>query len=274
MRGEFIDLGGERLYYYAAGTRGAGDPLILVHGFPTSSHLWSDVVPLLPRGRRIVVLDLLGFGRSDAPAAGDYSLTAHARRLEALMDALGISRAAVAGHHLGGGVAQALAVSAPGRVTHLALLDPIGLDATATGTMALIRAFLPLSRLIPATTIHRAVSAALERQFVSADRGRHSVDQYLRPFFSRPGGHRHFLRLLAALDEKEMLTISASLGALAVPAGVCAGMDDSFVPPHVARRLATLIPHSTLDMIEQVRHFTPEEAPERVADFLGRLLAC
>ena len=48
MRGEFLDLGGARLYYYAAGTRGAGDPVVFLHGFPTSSHLWRDVVPLVP----------------------------------------------------------------------------------------------------------------------------------------------------------------------------------------------------------------------------------
>ena len=57
MRGEFLDVGGARLYYYAAGTRGGGEPLVLIHGFPTSSHLWQDLVPLLPDGRRVVVPD-------------------------------------------------------------------------------------------------------------------------------------------------------------------------------------------------------------------------
>ena len=50
MRGEFLDLSGARLYYYAAGTRGVGVPVVFVHGFPTSSHLWSEVVPLMPNG--------------------------------------------------------------------------------------------------------------------------------------------------------------------------------------------------------------------------------
>ena len=73
MRGEFVDVGGARLYYYAAGSRGAGEPIVLIHGFPTSSHLWRDVVPLLPTGRRVVVLDLLGYGRSDPPMERDLS---------------------------------------------------------------------------------------------------------------------------------------------------------------------------------------------------------
>jgi pimeloyl-ACP methyl ester carboxylesterase len=58
MRGEFIDLNGERIYYYAAGTRGVGDPIVLIHGFPTSSHIWFDVVPRLPQGHRVIVVDL------------------------------------------------------------------------------------------------------------------------------------------------------------------------------------------------------------------------
>src|ERR671917_498738 len=56
-----------RVYYYAAGTRGTGEPLVFIHGFPTSSHLWRDVVPLLPDGHRAIVIDLLGYGRSDRP---------------------------------------------------------------------------------------------------------------------------------------------------------------------------------------------------------------
>ena len=50
MRGEFLDVGGARLYCYAAGSRGAGEPIVLLHGFPTSSHLWSRVVPLRAGG--------------------------------------------------------------------------------------------------------------------------------------------------------------------------------------------------------------------------------
>jgi pimeloyl-ACP methyl ester carboxylesterase len=49
MRGEFIDVNGARLYYYAAGSRGVGEPVVFLHGFPTSSHLWTEVVPLVPK---------------------------------------------------------------------------------------------------------------------------------------------------------------------------------------------------------------------------------
>jgi len=110
MRGEFVDLNGVRLYYYAAGTRGAGEPIVFLHGFPTSGHLWNDVVPLVPAGHRVVVLDLLGYGRSDRPLGRPVSIRGHAERVIELLDLLGINYACVVGHDVGGGIAQWLAV--------------------------------------------------------------------------------------------------------------------------------------------------------------------
>lgn len=103
MRGEFVDLGGARLYYYAAGTRGTGEPVVFLHGFPTSSHLWREVVPLVPDGHRVVVVDLLGYGRSDKPLGRDVSIKGHAERVVQLLDALRIERAAIIGHDVGAG---------------------------------------------------------------------------------------------------------------------------------------------------------------------------
>ena len=73
MRGEFLDLGGHQLYYYAAGTRGAGEPVLFLHGFPASSHLWGSVVRAMPGGHRLIVLDQLGYGRSDRPEGAPVS---------------------------------------------------------------------------------------------------------------------------------------------------------------------------------------------------------
>ena len=98
MRGEFIDVNGARLYYYAAGTRGAGEPVVFLHAFPTSSHLWTEVVPLVPKGHRVVVVDLLGYGRSDRPAGRDVSVRGHAERVVGLLDALSINYACIVGH--------------------------------------------------------------------------------------------------------------------------------------------------------------------------------
>jgi pimeloyl-ACP methyl ester carboxylesterase len=272
MRGEFIDVGDRRLYYYAAGSRGAGNPILLLHGFPTSGHLWSEVVHLLPKGHRVVVLDLLGYGRSDGPGTADLSLHAHAGRVVGFMDALRITQAIVVGHHLGGGVAQALATQWPDRCSHLGLLHSIGFDVTLTGTLALLRAFRPLSGLLPGAALFRIVHRELERWYADPGRGRHSVDQYLRAFL-QPGGHRAFLRHVGAFREAEGATLAAALGAIRIPVAILAGRADRVVPSSVAIRLQKTVSGATLDFIEDGRHFSPEEAPERVADVIADLIA-
>lgn len=270
MRGEFVDVLGHRLYYYAAGTRGAGNPIILLHGFPTSGHLWGDVVPLLPTGHRVVVIDLLGFGRSDPPGKADLSLHGHARRVVELMNVLGIATATVAGHHLGGGVAQALAVESPDRVERLALLHSIGFDATVTGLFAVIRAFLTVARVLPPSVLHRLIRREMAKWYMDPYRGRHSIDQYLRPFAG--GGSRVLLRHLSALDPAETSAVAKRLPALNLPVAVIAGRDDAAVPDSVAARLARTFPAGTLDIIPDVRHYSPEETPQEVARLIGALI--
>src|SRR4249919_1228542 len=148
VRGEFVDLDGARLYYYAAGTRGVGEPVVFLHGFPASGHLWSDVIPLMPAGHRLVVVDLLGYGRSDPPNGRPLTLRAHAARVVALMDALGIARACVVGHELGGGVAQAMAIDAPTRVSRLALVDSVAFSGWPSRDVRVARALLRLTRRV------------------------------------------------------------------------------------------------------------------------------
>lgn len=272
MRGEFIDVRGARLYYYAAGTRGAGEPVLFLHGFPTSGHLWSDVVAQMPAGHRLVVVDLLGYGRSDPPSGRSLTLYAHAERVVGLLDALGIASACVVGHDLGGGVAQSLAVHWPARVSRLALIDSVAFDGWPTRDVRLARFFLPLVRHLPTNWLLPIVRANLERGYYDATHATHSIDKYQRPFNSDEG-RRVFLAHLAALDARETDALGARLGAIAVPTAVIWGSHDPFLSMSLGRRLARAIPNATIDVLSGARHFTPEEEPREVADILGRLLA-
>jgi pimeloyl-ACP methyl ester carboxylesterase len=271
MRGEFIDVGHERLYYYAAGTRGSGDPVILVHGVPTSSHVWSNLVAQLPAGRRIVVPDLLAHGRSDHGAAADLCIRAHAARLTGLLDVLRIGRCAMVGHHAGALIAGQVAVSNPGRVSHLAMLNPIAGDVTLTGTLAVIRAFLPLTRLVPRSILHAWIRRELCRWFVDQARARLSVDQYVMTL-TAPTRWPSFLAQLRALDPREVGDCTDALGRLDIPVAIMAGSDDPAVPRPAIDRLHDVLRHATLDIVRDGRHFTPEESPELVARCVARLL--
>jgi pimeloyl-ACP methyl ester carboxylesterase len=272
VRGEFIDLDGARLYYYAAGTRGAGEPVVFVHGFATSGHLWSDVVALMPAGRRLIVLDLLGYGRSDPPASRALSLRAHADRLAALLDALGVGAACIVGHGVGGGVAQSLAVHSPARVARLALVSSIGFGGWATRDVILARATLPITRHLPPAWLLSMVRTELERGYGDPSRAGHSIDKYVRPF-ATDEGRNALVRHIHALDARETAALAPRLREIACPAAVVWGAQDPFLPTALGRQLANAIPGASFDVVAGARHFIPEEAPRQVADVLGGLLA-
>jgi pimeloyl-ACP methyl ester carboxylesterase len=103
--GQALDWRGHRVFYREQGT---GDPLLLLHGFPTSSWDWRHVWDELARSYRVIALDYLGFGFSDKPPQGPYSVFAYADQAEALLARLGVARVHVLAHDLGDTVAQEL----------------------------------------------------------------------------------------------------------------------------------------------------------------------
>lgn len=271
MRGEFLDLDGARLYYYASGSRGEGEPVVFLHGFPTSSHLWSDVVPLLPPGHRAIVVDLLGYGRSDRPGARDVTLRGHAERVLLLLDALRIERACMVGHDVGGGIAQSLAVRHPARVTRLCLVNSVAFDAWPGTEVKVARAMIPLTRHLPPTWVLSILRSDLLRGYVDEARGARSVAQYARPFASAEGRDALMAHLLA-LDSGETVALAPRLKDIVHPAALVWGAADPFLPPAIGERLRHAIPGATLELVPDARHFTPEEAPDAVARVLAELL--
>lgn len=272
MRGEFIDLDGARIYCYAAGTRGGGEPVVFLHGFPTSSHLWNEVVPLLPDGRRLVVIDLLGYGRSDRPEGRDVSIAGHGARTVALLDALGINYACVVGHDVGGGIAQWMAVHAPTRVSRMCLVNTVGFDCWPTRDVKVARAMLPLTRYLPPLWLLSVLRKDLIRGYADQTRGAHSVEHYVRPFAS-PEGRDAFVAHMAALDSRDTAALGPRLKDIVAPTAIVSGAHDPFLSSVIGQRLRAAIPGATLDVLPDARHFLPEESPGRVAAVIAALLA-
>lgn len=274
MRGEFVDLKGCRLYYFAAGTRGAGEPVVFLHGFPASSHLWSEVVRGIPAGHRLVVADLLGFGRSDRPDRTPLTVAAHADRALQLMDDLRIERACIVGHSMGGAVAQQLAIFAPHRVSRLALVNSMAFDAWPRGAARFARAVAgtPLGTMLGAPLLAGLSHTSLLRGFADREAGRHSLDFYLRAFTTRLGVDA-LVAQLRAMRDNEVAALGARLGEIRVPTAVIWGADDPWLPVAIGERLRDAIPGATLEVIPGARHFTPNDMPERVAAAVGALLA-
>jgi pimeloyl-ACP methyl ester carboxylesterase len=245
VRGEFIDLSGERLYYYAAGSRGAGEPIVLVHGFPTSGHLWLDVVAKLPPGHRVIVVDLLGFGRSDAPPSAQYTVGAHQKRLIELLDALRIDRACLVGHGTGGAVVQSLALDHPDRVTRLGLIGSSTVEGWFARDRRGARSLYDLALRLPAAVWHPILRGKIASSYSDPERGRRSADMYLAPF-TDGGGAQVLRRHISDLTNGDIARVAARANELRMP---------------------------VLSSGRTPWRFMPEENPSEVAALITRLLA-
>src|ERR671914_858209 len=120
-----VELHGHRVIYRTAGS---GPPVVLIHGMVNSSRHWESVALRLADDYTVIAPDLIGHGDSATPR-GDYSLGAHAAAIRDLLAAIGVDRASVVGHSLGGGVAMQFFYQFPQRVERLALVSSGGLRA-------------------------------------------------------------------------------------------------------------------------------------------------
>lgn len=103
QRGRYLETAQGRLFYIVAGV---GEPLLLLHGFPTSSWDWHQVIDRLAQRYRVITLDKLGYGFSDKPVDGDYSIPAHLQRVQQLLVHLGVSETLLLTHDNGNSVTQ------------------------------------------------------------------------------------------------------------------------------------------------------------------------
>ena len=132
-----VRLHGHRLAYWVSGAEPSPERpvLVLVHGIAGSATTWREVLPALGQHYTVIAPDLLGHGESDKPRH-DYSLGAYANLLRDLMFALGIERATIVGHSLGGGIGMQLAYQHPMRCERLVLVASGGLGQEVSWMLA------------------------------------------------------------------------------------------------------------------------------------------
>ena len=115
----FADVAGSRIHYLVAGQ---GDPIVLLHGFTETSHMWLPLMAALARDHLVIAPDLRGIGQTSIPAS-DFSKAAMARDVHALVASLGLKKVKVVGHDIGLMVAYAYAAQYPAEVSKIALMD-------------------------------------------------------------------------------------------------------------------------------------------------------
>jgi pimeloyl-ACP methyl ester carboxylesterase len=267
----FVTVHGYRRAYRRAGQ---GPVLLLVHGIGDSSSSWVPVMPALAERYTVIAPDLLGHGNSDKPR-GDYSVGGFANGMRDLLEVLGIRRATVVGHSLGGGVAAQFAYQYPQRCERLVLVATGGIGRDVTPLLRLATA--PLAEwLMPALRlplVRMYGRLGLEALRLSGHDAGVDAPDILRVLDALPDGQARtaFIRTLrAAVDWRgqvvTMLDRSYLTGAL--PVQLIWGDRDGVIPVHHARAAHAAMPGSRLAVFEGAGHFPHHADPER---FIGVL---
>jgi pimeloyl-ACP methyl ester carboxylesterase len=271
-----VELHGHRVIYHMIG---GGPPVVLIHGMLNSSRHWREVALRLASRHTVIAPDLIGHGDSATPR-GDYSLGAHATSIRDLLAVLGVERATIVGHSLGGGVAMQFFYQFPQRTERLVLISSGGLGREVSPLLR--TATLPGAAAALSLATHPRVLAALG---ASGDRLQGSgsrqgvylqaIARALRPL-ERRGARKAFLHTLRAVIDPQGQRVSAQdrLYLLAgMPTLIVWGERDNTIPAKHGLNAHHAAPGSRFETLPRAAHFPHLEDPEGLALVLADFLA-
>ena len=247
-----------------------GAPVVLLHGFGTSSFVWRSVAPEIALANRTAfAMDLFGYGESDRPFDADFGIASQAELVDRALTALRLPKATVVGLDLGGAVAMRLAATRPERVERLFLVNPIALDELPAGDITALQrnaarfAFRVGKGILGAASI---LGELLRRSVADpAHMPDKLVARYLAPYVGEEGLN-HLLLLARSVDDEDMEDVE--LSSLTQPTQIVWGDQDPWVTPKFADRLSDIIPGSRLVHLPGVGRLVPEEAPDTLLNLL------
>lgn len=262
---QFVEVSpGTTIHVRDEGPR-SGLPVVLVHGSNASLHTWEPwVARLTAKGYRVVTLDLPAHGLSGPTPEGLYTNAAYVGIVEKLVDRLQLTRFALGGNSMGGGVAWRYAVKHPERLAALILVDASGqpMPKGSSPPLGFRLARIPIARDILATVTPRGLIDSSFKQSVSnqAIATPAMVDRYWE-LLLYPGNRRATVQRFGQYsgDDGE----AAKLPALKVPTLILWGREDKLIPVSVAEWFNKQIPGSRVTILDGIGHIPMEEAPDR-----------
>jgi pimeloyl-ACP methyl ester carboxylesterase len=264
--GSFIDVGGRRVHYVEAG---AGEPVLLIHGWNGSTFDMRYTIAELSRYYRVVAVDLLGYGFSARPADGDYSVGGLADFVRQFTEALYLERATVLGHSMGGAIAMQYALRYPERVERLVLVS-----SATPKEMLRARTFGLLVRpLMPLITLAFVRRGAVRRGLIGVVHDPALVTDDMLEGHFRPLRVQGHMRAQAKQLSDRRKDPPYDLREIRQPTLILWGEHDRVVPLSTGRELAEHIPNAQLAIIRSAGHLALEEQPEECNKLLQAFLS-
>jgi pimeloyl-ACP methyl ester carboxylesterase len=243
------------------GWRAGGLAALAVHGYPTSSYLWRNVLPAIAdAGLRAVAPDLPGFGDTPADLPGTWEH--QVANLERFRGSLGLDRIALIVHDWGGLIGLRWACDHPDAATALVITDTgFFPDGRWHGMAKTLQTEGEGEALVE--NLNRELFA-LGLRDICPTMPDDAIDEYWKAY-GDPERRRSQLDLYRSGDFSKLEPYRGRLGELGVPALILWGEKDEFAPVGGAYRFQKELPDSHLVVLEQAGHFLMEDEPERVA---------
>ena len=258
--GDFVSVAGLRLHVRDSGPpahRPDAPVVVLLHGFGSSLHTWEPWAQALAGTRRVIRYDLPGAGLTGADPTGDYSDERGMQVLLALLDQLGVARASVVGHSMGGRLAFRFAAAHPGRVDKLVLVAPDGFASPgfeydkAPEVPALARL---MRHALPKALLRMSLEPAYaDTRLMTDDTVTRYHDMMLAP------GVRD--ALLARMGQMMLREPTAVLKTIRAPTLLVWGDKDAMIPVANAQDYLRVLPDARIVTLPGVGHLPHEEAP-------------
>ncbi|MCK9905460.1 alpha/beta hydrolase, partial [Frankia sp. Cpl3] len=245
-----MQVKGNRVAYLE---QGSGEAVVLLHGFCGSSAYWQDVIPLLAETHRVIAPDLRGHGDSDAPQ-GTYSMEKIAEEIAGLLDNLGIGKAALFGHSLGGYVTLAFAERYAEKLSHFALVHSTALPDDEKGKQGREKSI----ETIEQDGLQSFIDGLVPKLFAPTHRDsmKGSVEQAKQiGYATSPQGAINTLRGMKERPDRTSILHETTLPVLLV-----AGKQDQVIPPE--KTFIADGANITQALIEEAGHMSMYEAPE------------
>lgn len=250
---------------------GSGDAVLLIHGSGPGVSAWANwrlTLPALAENNRVIAPDMAGFGFSERPENADYSMDLWVEQAIGLLDALGIDKASVIGNSFGGGLALALALRYPERVSKLVLMGSVGISFPLTDGLDRVWGYQPSLENMKALLDLFAYDRNLVSDELAELRYRASI---------QPGFQESFSSMFPAPRQQGIEALSSTaeeIKTLSNPTLIVHGRDDRVIPLQNAYDLLQLIDQSELHVFGRCGHWTQIEHAESfnrlVNEFLGR----
>ena len=250
-----------------------GFPVVLIHGSNASLHTWEPWVARLSPTYRVISLDLPAHGLSGPVPSRDYSTAAYVGVTEKLIDKLGLTRFAIGGNSMGGGVAWHYAAAHPDKVAALILVDSVGQPEPGKSSppIGFRIARIPVLRDLLASVLPRSMIEQSLHQSVSVQSivTPAAVDRYWE-LLRYPGNRSATMDRFAGYHRQDD---TALLAKLTMPVQIVWGREDKLIPVGSAAWFSRHLPNARVTILDGIGHLPMEEAPDRALAPVLPLLA-